>query len=33
MDNIIKKLSDLKNELDKPFPYRDKDKIQKDFPI
>lgn len=31
MENIINQLTDLKNKLDKPFPYRDTDKIQEDF--
>jgi hypothetical protein len=31
MDNILKQLTEIKNELDKPFPYRDTDKIQDDF--
>ncbi|MGA3601752.1 YxiJ family protein [Lysinibacillus agricola] len=31
MENIIKQLTDLKNELNKPFPYKDTDKIQEDF--
>ena len=31
MDNILKQLNEIKNELDKPFPYRDTDKIQEDF--
>ncbi len=31
MNNIIKQLTDLKNKLRKPFPYRDTDKIQEDF--
>ena len=31
MDNIIKQLNEIKNELEKPFPYRDTDKIQEDF--
>lgn len=31
MDNILKQLTEIKNELDKPCPYRDTDKIQDDF--
>jgi hypothetical protein len=31
MDSIIKKLFEIKKELDKPFPYSDTDKIQEDF--
>lgn len=31
MANILKILTDLKNELDNPFPYKDSDKIQEDF--
>jgi YxiJ-like protein len=31
MDNILKQLTEIKNELDNPFPYRDTDKIQDDF--
>jgi hypothetical protein len=31
MENILRKLTDIKNELDKPFPYMDTDKIQEDF--
>ena len=31
MDNIIKQLHEIKNDLDKPFPYRDTDQIQIDF--
>ncbi|MGG0655466.1 YxiJ family protein [Rummeliibacillus pycnus] len=31
MDNILKQLTEIKNELHKPFPYTDTDKIQKDF--
>jgi hypothetical protein len=31
MENILKQLSDIKKELEKPFPYRDMDKIQEDF--
>ncbi|MEY2196890.1 YxiJ family protein [Neobacillus sp. BF23-41] len=31
MDNILKQLTEIKNELDNPFPYRDTDKIQEDF--
>lgn len=28
---ILEQLTDIKNKLDKPFPYRDADKIQEDF--
>jgi hypothetical protein len=31
MNNILKQLTEIKNDLDKPFPYRDTDKIQEDF--
>ncbi|MEH6958075.1 YxiJ family protein [Neobacillus drentensis] len=31
MDNILKQLTEIKNELGKPFPYSDTDKIQDDF--
>lgn len=31
MDEIIRKLIDIKNELYDPFPYKDTDKIQEDF--
>ena len=31
MDNILKQLSEIKSGLDKPFPYREIDKIQADF--
>jgi hypothetical protein len=33
MDNIIKQLTDIKNKLDKPFPYKDTDRIQEDFRV
>ncbi|CRK84857.1 YxiJ family protein [Neobacillus massiliamazoniensis] len=33
MDNIIKQLTDIKNKLDKPFPYKDTDRIQVDFRV
>ncbi|MER2079663.1 YxiJ family protein [Psychrobacillus psychrotolerans] len=31
MNNIIGQLNEIKNELEKPIPYRDTDKIQVDF--
>jgi hypothetical protein len=31
MENIIRKLTELKGQLDNPFPYKDTDKIQEDF--
>lgn len=31
MDNILKQLSDINKELNKPFPYKDTDKLQEDF--
>ncbi|MBP3953118.1 YxiJ family protein [Bacillus suaedae] len=31
MDNIINQLTEIKNDLSKPFPYSDIDKIQEDF--
>jgi hypothetical protein len=31
MDNILKQLTEIINELHKPFPYTDTDKIQEDF--
>ena len=31
MNNILKQLAEIKNDLDKPFPYRDTNKIQDDF--
>ena len=31
MESIIKQLIELKEKLEKPFPYQDTDKIQEDF--
>lgn len=31
MVNILRKLTEIKNDLANPFPYNDTDKIQEDF--
>ncbi|MFC0561438.1 YxiJ family protein [Halalkalibacter alkalisediminis] len=31
MENVIRKLTEIKSQLDNPSPYKDTDKIQEDF--